>query len=756
MNFSDILRFKTSGPALITLCFLLLALFQSPPLAGIERIVFHWGASLSERPASDNHIALVRLDKGDNQLTATITQLSAAGAGWIGLAVPADKLTDEGEGLATAIEHAGNVVLGAEPGMDPDSARLPTHLYAGHISLPLPPEARLRLPPPSFTGNAAAVGFLNPAGDAAEDPTRGMPLAAIDHGHAVPAMPLALAALDRHLPIEDIRIHPGDHIELGAADIPVDASLNFLPIPGATQFETIQPDKVTEASLRDKIILVGSPALLDYNARILDALLHNAGFTLFSWNHSLTLLLMIAVGLYLILLATRLAPMQAAAATTAILLLLIGGKLFALVSLHLDIATAAAALLLLTGQLAIAVQRIVTSRPAAEQDLGDPNETNRMLGLSFQSQGMLDRALEKFLACPPDDDLLPTLYDLALAFERKRQFDQAIAVYQHMVQFDPAYRDIQTRLVSARGTQQMLADGKKSDELASLLASGGTRPTLGRYEVVSELGKGAMGTVYLGRDPKINRDVAIKTMALSKEFEASELEDVKARFFHEAEIAGMLNHPNIVTIFDAGDEHDLAYIAMEYLNGVDLVPYTRQAGMLPLTTTLRIIAKVAEALQYAHENGVIHRDIKPANIMILKNRAVKVTDFGIAHINDSSKTKAGSVLGTPSYMSPEQLSGKTLDGRSDIFSLGVMLYEMVTGTRPFRAESISKLMLKIAKEPHVDPRERNPELPDRVAELINHMLAKKADQRIGSAGEVLEELQLCIKELKNHNGDGEQ
>jgi serine/threonine protein kinase len=182
---------------------------------------------------------------------------------------------------------------------------------------------------------------------------------------------------------------------------------------------------------------------------------------------------------------------------------------------------------------------------------------------------------------------------------------------------------------------------------------------LGRYEIEKELGKGAMGVVYLGRDPKINRVVAIKTMALSQEFEADELVEVKERFFREAETAGRLNHANIVTMFDAGEEHDLAYIAMEFLKGKDLVPYAKPGNLLPLPRVMSIVARVADALSYAHENNVVHRDIKPANIMYEpESDQVKVTDFGIARITDSSKTKTGMVLGTPSFMSPEQLAGK--------------------------------------------------------------------------------------------------
>ena len=180
------------------------------------------------------------------------------------------------------------------------------------------------------------------------------------------------------------------------------------------------------------------------------------------------------------------------------------------------------------------------------------------------------------------------------------------------------------------------------------------------------------------------------------------LDEVKERFFREAETAGRLNHPNIVTIYDAGEEHDLAYISMEFLKGKDLAPHTKADNLLPTKKVVDIIAKVAEALDYAHEQNVVHRDIKPANIMYEpETGVVKVTDFGIARITDSSKTKTGMVLGTPSYMSPEQLAGKKVDGRSDLFSLGVMLYQLSTGQLPFTGESMASLMYKIANEPHM-------------------------------------------------------
>jgi serine/threonine-protein kinase len=258
-----------------------------------------------------------------------------------------------------------------------------------------------------------------------------------------------------------------------------------------------------------------------------------------------------------------------------------------------------------------------------------------------------------------------------------------------------------------------------------------------------------MGVVYLGKDPKIGRVVAIKTMALAQEFDADELEDVKARFFREAETAGRLNHPNIVTMYDAGEEHDLAYIAMEFLKGKDLAPYTKPDNLLPLPKVMNIIARVADALDYAHKQNVVHRDIKPANIMYdAETDTPKVTDFGIARITDSSKTKTGMVLGTPSFMSPEQLAGKKIEGASDLFSLGVSLYQMACGKLPFEGDSMAQLMFRIANEPHTDILSVRTDLPPCLVAIINRSLAKQVADRYANGAEMAGALRQCAASLQ--------
>src|SRR5258708_6782009 len=239
-----------------------------------------------------------------------------------------------------------------------------------------------------------------------------------------------------------------------------------------------------------------------------------------------------------------------------------------------------------------------------------------MLGLAYQGQGQLNLAWDKFRQVPVSEALLENLYSLGLDFERKRQFNKAEAVFRHMHAFNPTFRDLEAKIARAKQLSETVILGGAASHPGGTLALGEVeKPKFGRFEVQKELGKGAMGVVYLGKDPKIGRDVAIKTLALAQEFEADELTQAKERFFREAETAGRLSHPNIVTIYDTGEEHDFCYIAMELLKGGDLAPYTKAGNLLPVDQVVSITARVADALGYAHRQGVVHRDIKPANMM---------------------------------------------------------------------------------------------------------------------------------------------
>jgi eukaryotic-like serine/threonine-protein kinase len=279
------------------------------------------------------------------------------------------------------------------------------------------------------------------------------------------------------------------------------------------------------------------------------------------------------------------------------------------------------------------------------------------------------------------------------------------------------------------------------------LSRPGSRQTLGRYRILKELGRGSMGVVYLGEDPTIHRSVAIKTMRLDQADDVDLVKEVKERFFHEAESTGRLSHPNIVTIYDAGEEDALGYIAMEYLEGVTLKGCCRKEALLPVRQAVNLAAIVADALDYAHRQGIVHRDVKPSNIMLTKENAVKVTDFGIARITTSTKTQTTMIMGTPSYMSPEQVIGGRVDGRADIFSLGVVLFELLTSEKPFQAENIPALLFKIAHEPPQSIGALRSDLPPGTETILERALQKNAAHRYQHARELAQDLRACVELL---------
>jgi hypothetical protein len=263
----------------------------------------------------------------------------------------------------------------------------------------------------------------------------------------------------------------------------------------------------------------------------------------------------------------------------------------------------------------------------------------------------------------------------------------------------------------------------------------------GRYEIVGELGRGAMGVVYKATDPVIGRAVAVKTIKLSEEGTGLSRPELLTRFQTEARAAGLLTHPNIVVVFDAGEEEGLYYITMELVEGKSVQAQLDEGHAFPLPRVLRIMEQTCSALQFAHERNVVHRDIKPANIMLTGDDTVKVTDFGTAKILQfGTVQQTAHVMGTPSYMSPEQVKGRAVDGRSDIFSLGVMLYEMITGEKPFPGQSITTVIYKIVNEEPVPPRQINPSIHPGISAAVMKALAKEPEDRYQSCREMLEDL----------------
>jgi predicted Ser/Thr protein kinase/tetratricopeptide (TPR) repeat protein len=279
---------------------------------------------------------------------------------------------------------------------------------------------------------------------------------------------------------------------------------------------------------------------------------------------------------------------------------------------------------------------------------------------------------------------------------------------------------------------------------------------LGRYVMESVLGKGAMGVVYLARDPVIGRRVALKTLTIPSDVE--EAEEFRKRFLREAQAAGMLNHPGIVTVHDAGvdDETGLSFIAMEYIEGHSLREYLRSGHGFAYSEVSRIGAALAGALDYAHSKGVVHRDIKPANILFTTQGMVKITDFGVARLESSNLTATGQFIGTPNYMSPEQVAGGIVDGRSDLFSLGVVLFELLTGQRPFPGQSLTEVAYKIVHEPARIPSQVRPGLPSAFNPIVLKLLEKDPGRRYGRGADVARALEALRRVLAGMTGDVSQ
>src|SRR6266851_3606422 len=269
---------------------------------------------------------------------------------------------------------------------------------------------------------------------------------------------------------------------------------------------------------------------------------------------------------------------------------------------------------------------------------------------------------------------------------------------------------------------------------------------IGRYKILGELGRGAMGIVYEAEDPALDRTVALKTIILSDEVEGRK--EFHKRFFLEAKAAGKLTHPHIITVYDFGEEGDLAYMAMELLKGIELRAKMLK-GSIPTVEAVDIAQQIADGLGFAHERGVVHRDIKPSNIMLLARGQVKIMDFGIARMRVGDvKTSTGIVLGTPKYMSPEQVEGSVVDQRSDIFSLGVVLYEMLTGVRLFGGDDPQQIMHNVAHGEHVPPTRLIPGLPAMLDFIVARALKKDPAVRYQDAYDLAADLATCLAELR--------
>ena len=701
--------------------------------------------------------------------------------------IEAGKRLDHDARLIAAVRSARNVVLplrfslGSPAEGDPQT--LSSWMILNSIELNGPPEAQNELPVDSnrirgifnnhriqagritepyddLSTKAGALGHINLISDN-DGIVRDMPLLITYQNRDFPAFALQVARKYAGGRLNELKTgHDG--INLRHLHIPtkknhrmlIDYSGQNANIEHISFVDTIN-GKVDLSAFRKQIVLLGVTADglsqrfntptksdvpgLEIEAAVVENIINGQYISRPSWVFFLEILALLYFSFFLLFVIPRVTSRIGAMILGIFLLTWIGASVILFVNNGIWLKVLAPVFLSIIGF-------VLANRQRHMAEKHDENvELNKSLGLALQGQGMLDMAFEKFLKCPVEDKAVQKLlYNLGLDFERKRMTNKALSVYRHIMKAG-SFKDVNERikkLISLDNTLSMTAAAAKK-ETSLLLQNGATKPTLGRYEILQELGQGAMGIVYLGNDPSINREVAIKTINYA-DIAADELSDVKARFFREAEAAGKLSHPNIVTIYDMGEEYDMAYIAMELLKGKELTHYCQKGNLLPVKRVLKIVSSVAEAIGYAHIQEVVHRDIKPANIILLDDDQVKVADFGIARVISSSKTQTGVIFGTPNYMSPEQIAGKKVDGRSDLFSLGVVFYELLTGARPFKGDSMTALLYAVSNTEYVPISEISPKTPECCVEIVERLLAKGVSKRYQSAAQVIKDVQNCL------------
>jgi serine/threonine-protein kinase len=692
---------------------------------------------------------------------------------------------DNDSKLISSVKKAGNVILPLYFNTDSPVPLPVTSIppYLEKNSLDHTPKAQEDVPPvveargitipiPGLVIGSAGVGHINRHVDP-DGATRWEILVIKHGGRYFPSFSLQVAM--RYLNVENqgARIVSGKGIDLGGLLIPTDRFMRLLIrfwgadgcFPRYSFFDVIN-GKIPPAIFKDKVVLLGNTAQgigdfvptplsshvpgVEIAANVIQNILTKRFLIRPNWASGAEVGLILLFGVVISLLLPRLRAKWGVILMGVLLFAFVSGVSYLFVHDGIWIKLFYPSILLVGGYIAVTSGKFLVTEKAKELVEADSIETNKMLGLTFQGQGMLDLAFEKFRRCPVDDDMKDILYNLALDFERKRMINKAEALYRRIMERDEGFRDVKERVERLKKMGETIIFGERSGvkrdlDLTFMMESAAEAPTIGRYQLIRELGRGEMGIVYLGKDPKINRLVAIKTIRFGEAVDDAEVKPIKDRFFKEAEAAGRLSHPNIVTVYDVGEDHDLSYIAMEFIEGKDLTMFCKGNSLMPAKVALKIVGTVVQALDYAHTQGVVHRDIKPGNIMLVRDGTIKITDFGIARITASSRTRTGIIMGTPTYMSPEQLAGRRVDGRSDIFSLGIVLYELLTGEKPFKGESITTLMYQIANSPHPSPKEYKSDIPEPCLRIIDRALMKEAEKRYQRGNEMFEAIQEALR-----------
>ena len=687
--------------------------------------------------------------------------------------------------LARSIATAGNLVLSAEASRQPAPAAAPRQLerfalatplkvpswrhflLQGLVSAPAPAETHVQPPLPLLLDGAAGFGITQRYRDGQR--VHGAPSLVRVSGRYVPGLELALLAAMRGVDAARLSYTPGAPLHIGTPRDLGGAGLAYYPRPAAApplySLDAVLRDDALAGRLSGKGVLLGltAPSLVprllgpsgrlqapvSWSAQVLGSMLEGTNIVFPAWAYGAQRALVVLFALYLALLPVSWHRMRAPLISGLAAAAILNAALVTLIVHAVWLPVVLPALFVVSVQvlLTLAARRALLLTDLQQQ----ATQARLELGRNLQSQGQLDPAMEQFMRCLPAPAALEPLYELGLEYERRRQVARAQSIYAHLEATAGEFRDASRRRERLVSLSDRFPNANGASVNRTLILDNPVMelPVLGRYQLQRELGSGAMGTVYLALDPNIGREVAVKALPLLETPDGAEQEAVTARFFREAEAVGRLNHPNIVTVHDVGKEHDLAYMAMDYVPGESLDAWTHRSTLLPVWEVLEAAAQVADALAYAHGHKVVHRDIKPSNIIYDRASGLaKITDFGVARMLDSDRTRTGTILGSPSYMSPEQVAGNKVDGRSDLFSLGTTLYQLLSGSLPFRGDSVANVMYQIANAKTPPLRKARQGLPAPVTRLVMRALQKDPGKRFGSGADMAAAIRKCRAQLR--------
>ncbi|HBC46313.1 MAG TPA: hypothetical protein DCZ43_04635 [candidate division Zixibacteria bacterium] len=660
--------------------------------------------------------------------------------------------TGYNDSLANALTRAHNAVIGFHysQGDNSQGVLLPDGLancvYKSIDDLSsfskYPPliASRLFPPEPVLANSAARLGFINFNFDD-DRKIRWQPLIVGYRGEFFPSFQVAAAANYLDIDPGQLRISVGKAVTFGERRIPTDpkGQMNINYCGPEKTFKFYSASDVISKQLplgefREKLVLLGYTANgstdiystpttrnltgLELNANILENILDNNTLKGFSGPLNLSLFVLIIIGIFSALVLPKLSLISRVIVLMGCLIALLGINYMLFTTFNMMTGTFYPALEILF--LLAAAPIIKTSGEIkAERDQDDEESIDYE---SLLSSGQISQQ------APVEGDPTP--------YPSQKQYAQTISERVSPPKNEDTF-------FSAPQTPVQQAPSSSGAAVGIMEAP--TTDHFGRYKILRPIGKGAMGTVYEGLDPAIDRPVALKTIRLDQVADSDEIGELRERLIREAKAAGKLSHPNIVTIYDVGEEGSTQYIAMEYLQGQTMENLLKTSVDWDYRTISRVMIQTCEALDYAHENGIVHRDIKPANIMILEGNKVKVMDFGIARLDKSaSMTQTGTALGTPNYISPEQLKGQPVDRRSDIFSLGVVFYEILTREKPFKGDTISALIYSILHTEPPRPSEINLDIPRIFDKIIAKALVKDPDLRFQRAKDISEILRKLI------------